>query len=281
MKRILSFVFILFTFMLFTSNVFAMSVSKNNITLEKGTSESIELYANTEQEVSKVEFTMVFSTYDVPAAFVVASGNNDSNPYAINHTITLPEAKSGKILIGRIDINVVNYPTVTSGTINVHSAKATTTDGTVITLNNQDINVNIGTPKKEEPKVIDKNMLEKIESKIVTIELKKDVFDYTVNVDKEVEELDLKPIAKDSNTKVEVSSQKIKDLTDKKITITTKLEDTEQKYTINLKINTKTMTEVEAENEFKEDNGYKTKWIILSIIFTVVLVASLLLFKKK
>ena len=280
MKKIFSYIFILSAFILFTSRVDALSVSKNSLTLEKGTSESVELYANTEVEVTKVELTLVYSTYDIPAAFVVTNGNTDSNPYAITHVITLPEAKSGKFLLGRIDINVVNNPKDTSGSVNIHTAKATTTEGNIITLNNQDINITVGTPKKEEPKVVDKNMLEKIESKIVDIELKKDVFEYTVSIDKDLEELDLKPIVKDSDTKVDITTQKISEIKDNKIIITTKNGDTEQKYTINLKEKEEVVVNVD-KTEFKNNNSYKVKWIILSVILLLVLVGSLLSIKRK
>ena len=284
MRSKIKYVSLFFLLLLIFTKVEALEVSKNDITMKEGTNEKIELYATTESEIKSVEFTMVFSTYDIPASFIVDSKHTDSNPDGIVHQIILGEPASGKILLGIIDINTKAYPSDKAGSISIHTAKAITTSSEMINLDAQTINVKIGTPEPTPipttTKAVDKdtNLLDKIESQLVKIELKKDVFEYTVSIPSTVTELDLKPVAKDEKTKVDVSSQKIEELKDNKITITAKLDDIEQKYIITVK--NKKEIEVDTE-EFKEDTSYKGKWIILSIFLGGILAASLLLSKKK
>ncbi len=287
MKKIFSCFLMLIFILLLSPRVYALEVSEKDVTIKDGGNADIALYVNTESNITSVEFTLVYSTYDMPAGFTPARGFTDSNPNGIKHTITFNEAKTGKILIGDVNISVKSNPTDKYGTINIHTATAKTESGNTITLENQNINVKVGEPteeKKEEPKEIDKNMLDKIESKLVTIELKKDTFDYTVTIDKTVTELDLKPVAKDENTKIEISTQEIAKLKDNKITITCKNGDTTQVYNILVKskrVNTTSTDTTIDKQEFKSDKSYKTKWIIVMIPLAIILVISTILNKKK
>lgn len=293
MKRIIKYLFA--TFLLFAtfSHVYALEVSKSDLTIEKGGSDTIELYANTESEITSATFTLVFSTYDMPANFSVASGATDTNPNGITHTIKFDEAKSGKVLLGTIQVSVKSNASDSVGTVNIHTASAKTTSDETVSLTARNINIKVGTPQTEpkqeeptkaptttKPKEVDKNLLDKIESKIVKIVLKKDVFDYTVNISDDVEELDLKPIAKSEETEIEISSQKVSELKDKKIVITAKNGDTTQTY--NIKVNKKQIEQITVDNEkFKADKSYKGKWIIVSIVLIVALIISMLFSKNK
>ena len=287
MKKRIKYFFVAFVLLVIPFiNVLALSVSKNDLTIEKGGNNEIELYANTESEVISVSFTLVYSTYDIPANFTPADGFNDANPNSINHEIIFDKALTGKILLGTIKINVKMEPEVSAGTVNLHTAKAKTKDGETINLNNQSINVKVGTPveePKEEPKSA---LLTKIESKIVNIELKENTYEYTVDIDSKVEELDLKGIAEDSDATVEITTQKIKELKDNKIIITVKNGDAEKKYTINIVI--KEDKKVKKDNEitidnskFEENKSYKGKWIFISIILIIILMVNLVLSRKK
>ena len=297
MKKLVKFTILSIFMVLFISHVDALSVSKNNLTIEKGGSDKVELYANSDKEITRVEFTLIYMSNDVPAYYSVGSGLSDSNPNGIKHNISLGEAKSGKILLGTVNINVKNNPEGRGGSINIHSAKGYTSDEEEVSLNSQSINVTIGTPvnnqeevKKEEPKEekkeeeekkeIDKNLLDKIESKLVKIELKKDVFEYKVVIDEDIKELDLKAIPKDEKTKVEISTQKIDEIKDNKIIITASNEDIKQEYVIYLSLNKEIEVTVD-KSEFKENGSYKGKWIIASIVLIVILMVGLVLTKKK
>ena len=290
MKKRINYFFVVFLLLISITKVNALSVSKNDITIEKGGNDTIELYANTEQEVTSVSFTLVYSTYDIPANFMVNPGYTDTNPNGITHNVIFNENKSGKIQLGTISISVKNFPNDTAGSISIHTASAKTADGNTINLNNQTINVKIGTPVPEEPKQeekkeevkIDTNLLDKIESKIVKIGLIKDQFEYTITIDKDIKELDLKPIAKDEKTEIEIKTQKISELEDNKLLIKTKLNDIEQVYTFNIKIKEKNQIDksIIDKGEFKENKSYKGKWLIMIVLLVLAFVANILLNRK-
>lgn len=296
----------------------ALSVDKNNLTIEKGSNETIGIYAEVESEITAIEFTMVYTTYDVPAYFNIEAGLTDTNPNGISHKIIFSNPVSGKIKLGNISTNVVNNPKVTAGTINIHSGKAVTINNETINLNAQTINVTIKTaedntneeqnknddnetetnnsttnnsnnnnnnetPKKEENSKETKktNLLDKIESEIVKINLKENVYEYKVNIKEDIEELDLKAIAKDEKYKVEISNQKISELKDNKITITVKDGENSEEYIVKVNV-LNNIEEVEVdEGEFESTYKYKGKWITLIVILSVVLLVGLLLTKKK
>ena len=278
MKKLLKYILSIVLFFVAFTTVSALSLSKDKLTLSPGKSESIELFANTDKEIVKIDFTMVYSTYDIPANFNTSGGNTDQMQSGIRHSVSLSEAKSGKVLLGNIDVSVVDNPKDTSGTVSISNVVATTKDGESITLNNRTINVNVTVP--EVKKTIDKNMLDRIESTIVEINLEKDKFDYEVTIDSDVSELDLKPIAKDKDTNIDISTQKIADIKDNKITITTKLEDVEQIYTIKVNVKEKEKKEVKVtidNSEFKTDDTYKLKWIVLITVLAGSLIISMIL----
>lgn len=278
MKKLYKCLIFIGLLLLTNTKVFALSVSKDNLTLEPGKNETIELYANTDKEIVKVDFTLVYSTYDIPAVFSLAAGNTETMLSGIRHSVSLGEAKTGKILLGTIDVSVIANPKVKNGSVNISNVVAKTKDEENINLKNCFININVN--DKNIKKEIDKNMLANIESKIVEIKLEKDKFDYEVDVDYDLVELDLKPIAKDENTKIDITTQKITDIKDNKIIITTELEDTKQIYTIKINVKEKPQKEVKVtidNSEFKTDNTYKLKWIIILTLLAGSLIISLIL----
>lgn len=281
MKKIIQ-LLVLSLIVMLPIQVKALSVDKNNLTIEKGKSETIGIYAEVESEITEIQFTMVYTTYDVPAYYNVEPGLNDTNPNGISHKIIFSNPVSGKIKLGNITTNVVNYPKVTAGTINIHSAKALTSNNETINLNAQTINVTISEQTvnvvEETPK---KNLLDRIESEIVNIQIKEDVYEYKVNIKDNIEELDLKAIAKDENYNVEITNQKISELEDNKIVITVKDGNTSEEYVIKVNI-LNYIEEIEIdEEEFESTFKYKGKWVTLIVILSVVLFVGLILTKKK
>lgn len=274
------------TLFIITPRVFALSVSEANVTIPPGGGKSIELSTTSDKSLTSIEFTLVYTTYDIPANFIVNNNYTDSSPNGIKHKVNFTNALSGKIVLGTVDIRVVNNPKDTVGTINIHSAKGYTSSGEVITLDNQNINVKIGentepTIVTNQPEEFDKNALKEIKSEKVKIELKKDTFDYTVTIPKDLEELDLVPVATNDNYKVEVSNQKISELTDNTITITVS-DNQGNSSTYNIKVNK--LKDIEKVEIDKSDNlpknTYTSKWLIAIIFFGVIFFFGLILTKK-
>lgn len=266
----------------------ALSVDKNNLTIEKNNSETIGLYAEVETEVTEISFSLVYTTYDIPAYFNVEQGLTD-NGTGISHKIVFSEPVTGKIKLGNIKTNVIANPKVKVGTINIHTANAIDTNGNSVKLNAQIINVAIKTTPVENtqepaktttPEEQPKNLLERIESELVEIELKENTYEYTVNIKKDIEELDLKPIAKDEKYKIDITTQKISELKDNQIIITVEDGDNTEEYKI--KVNVLEVDKVEIDDEtFESTYKYKGKWITLIVILSIIMVVGFCLNKKK
>ena len=284
MKKIVPVLFLMFLLIL-PIEVKALSVSENNITVQNGETKNIDLYATVNQEIKELSFTLTFSTYDATASLVLEQGLVDTTPTAISHNIIFPAPVSGTVKIGTIQVVVANNPTVSNGSVNITYPKAITTSGERINLN-QDININIGNNEVQEV-IVEKGLLERIESSIVNIELQQDVYQYTVNVKNNIQQLDLKPIAKDSNSTIDIPTQTISELSDSTILIKVSNANTTEEYKIKVNVledsesETPVIEEIEEDdNEPKENYNYKSKWVVLIIALTGVLFLGLLLNKK-
>lgn len=298
MKYFLKFICLIVTFFMLTTGVLALTVSENNIEIPKSDRKSIELSTNSEEMLTSVEFTLIYTTYDIPASFIVNPNYTDSNPNGIKHKIIFSEPINGNIILGNININVVDDPKDNAGTVNIHSAIGYTESGETINLTSQNINVTvlnnretntetneIEKPKEdkhEETKEFDKNVLKEIKSDLVKINIQKDIFEYTITINNDIEKLDLEPIAINESYKVEISNQEIATLEDNKINITI-TDNKGNKIDYIIKVNIlKDISDVEIDDsDFKEKNTYKGKWIILVIIFSTILLFGLILTRKK
>lgn len=298
MKYFLKFICLIVTFFMLTTGVLALTVSENNIEIPKSDRKSIELSTNSEEMLTSVEFTLIYTTYDIPASFIVNPNYTDSNPNGIKHKIIFSEPINGNIILGNININVVDNPKDNTGTVNIHSAIGYTESGETINLTSQNINVTvlnnretntetneIEKPKEdkhEETKEFDKNVLKEIKSDLVKINIQKDIFEYTIIINNDIEKLDLEPVAINKSYKVEISNQEIATLEDNKINITI-TDDKGNKIDYIIKVNIlKDISDVEIDDsDFKEKNTYKGKWIILVIIFSTILLFGLILTRKK
>ena len=280
-KKILLF---LLSFLCFPIYGRALSVDKNSIILEPLKEDSIGIYANVEEEVSNVSFTLVYSTYDISANFVVNENYTDSSPNSITHNIVLDKPTSGTIKLGEISIGVIENPTDTSATINIYNGKAIN-DTNEITLDSQVINVKINNNTKfettdneeKDDENNNKKLLKEIKSDLVSINLIEGVYEYEVDIDSDILELDLEPIAIDNTYKIDISSQKLSEIEDNKVII--KVSDNKDKteeYVIKLNIKEKVVN----EDISIENNNYNSKWITVVVISAVILVLGLILLKK-
>lgn len=298
MKHFLKLICLIVTFFMLTTGVLALTVSENSIEIPKSDRKSIELSTNSEEMLTSVEFTLVYTTYDIPASFIVNPNYTDSNPNGIKHKIIFSEPINGNIILGNININVVDNPKDNTGTVNIHSAIGYTKSGETINLTSQNINVTVlnnretntetneiekpKEDKQEETKKNDKNVLKEIKSDLVKINIQKDIFEYTIAINNDIEKLDLEPIAINESYKVEISNQEIATLEDNKINITI-TDNKGNKIDYIIKVNIlKDISDVEIDDsDFKEKNTYKGKWIILVIIFSIILLFGLILTRKK
>ena len=267
---------LIFMFMI-TVRVLALSVNNNNVTYEAGSINKMELFANTNEKIKSISFSFTFSNYDVSARFLAKTGFMDNVSNNTKHTITFDTEQIGKISLGDIEITVKQNPRVTTSFIRISNVSAVTSDNKTISLSNQTITVNIGTSEPD-----DENILEKIDSNIVKIDLEENKYEYDVEIDDMVEELDLKPKCKKETCVFEISNQKISELENMRVLITARDGDIEKIYTINVKVNEKQKDIILDNEEFVVDDSYKKNIIVIIILFSVGLITSLVfVFKKK
>ena len=277
LKRIWGFIAVLIT--LFTlTNVKAFSVDNDTFYIKPGNKEEVHLYANMEEEVSSISFSLTFSSYDASATFAPSKGNKDNYNGTTGHVITLFEPQKGKIDLGVVTIRTKATAKARENaeTVLINKGVAKTTDGKEINLTRVNMLIYFGekgnTEVKEEPVInTTTELLSRIDSNIVNINLRSNVFEYTVTVPADTLELDLKPITTSENVRVTISSQVISELEDGAVIITLEDGKVTQKYKINVKVKKQVVeTEVDNTTEAKTYH-YKWKYIVVVVLCGLII----------
>lgn len=280
MKIVKRIIFLLVVFLINLPLVSALSVDSTELTVAKGEKSTVNVYADLKEETTKVSFSLVYTTYDVPATFKAEEGITLKTNKTKN-TLTFSEAQKGQVKLGTIEISILKSAKANKGTIRLNSATATSKSGNISKLDPVELTVTIGTNTNNSTSVKESNLLKGITSKIVNIDLKDNVYTYEVNVKEDVKELDLVAVPKDEKSKVVISSQKISELKDGKIIINvTSPSNTKEEYTV--KVNVLKTDKVEIDKEkFKADSSYKGKWVVIIIVSVVALLFGFTISKKE
>lgn len=280
MKIVKRIAFLLVVFLINLPLVSALSVDNTELTVAKGEKSTVNVYADLKEETTKVSFSLVYTTYDVPATFKAEEGITLKTNKTKN-TLTFSEAQKGQVKLGTIEISILKSAKANKGTIRLNSATATSKSGNISKLDPVELTVTIGTSTNNSTSVKESNLLKGITSKIVNIDLKDNVYTYEVNVKEDVKELDLVAVPKDEKSKVVISSQKISELKDDKITINvTSPSNTKEEYTVKVNVLKTDKVEIDKE-EFKADSSYKGKWVVVIIVSVVALLFGFTLSKKE
>ena len=280
MKIVKRIAFLLVVFLINLPLVSALSVDNTELTVAKGEKSTVNVYADLKEETTKVSFSLVYTTYDVPATFKAEEGITLKTNKTKN-TLTFSEAQKGQVKLGTIEISILKSAKANKGTIRLNSATATSKSGNISKLDPVELTVTIGTSTNNSTSVKESNLLKGITSKIVNIDLKDNVYTYEVNVKEDVKELDLVAVPKDEKSKVVISSQKISELKDGKIIINfTSPSNTKEEYTVKVNVLKTDKVEIDKE-EFKADSSYKGKWVVVIIVSVVALLFGFILSKKE
>ena len=280
MKIVKRIIFLLVVFLINLPLVSALSVDNTELTVAKGEKSTVNVYADLKEETTKVSFSLVYTTYDVPATFKAEEGITLKTNTTKN-TLTFSEAQKGQVKLGTIEISILKSAKANKGTIRLNSATATSKSGNISKLDPVELTVTIGTSTNNSTSVKESNLLKGITSKIVNIDLKDNVYTYEVNVKEDVKELDLVAVPKDEKSKVVISSQKISELKDGKIIINvTSPSNTKEEYTVKVNVLKTDKVEIDKE-EFKADSSYKGKWVVIIIVSVVALLFGFTISKKE
>ena len=275
MKKIFRYIIVVFLMTISIRKVDALSVDKSEVSLVRGGNISLTLKENFTSKISKIEFNLVYSNKDIKGSFNSNSGIDDNN--GIKHSISYSKPISGEVDIGTININVSNDINSFSGKVSLVSAKAITVDGNSIDLDGPIINVKVEEDVSDSASS-DKDLLERIDSKLVKINLESGVYEYNVLVNNDIKELDLEPVAKDNKTSINISSQELISGKDNKITIDVSKGSILQSYIIN--VNYEEPLEID-QSKFTANNNYKNKWLILMGVFGILFTGSLITIKVR
>lgn len=279
MKGIKSFIVVAIIFLMQISSVYALNVEESDLVLSKGEKTTVDLYANLKEPTTKVSFSLVFTSYDVPASFKVIDTFTNKVTNSTKNTVTFSTTLEGRVKLGTIEVNVSKSAKATKGSVKLTNPVATLENGKTSKLDPLELIVTIGSDTVTKEK--EKNLLKEITSDIVTIPLQDDVYTYEVSVKEDVTKLDLKAVAKDSTSKVVISNQKISELKDGKITVTvTSKDNVKEQYTIKVNVLKAEKVEIDKE-EFEADTSYKGKWVVVIIASALVLAFGIIINKKE
>lgn len=276
-KKIIKYLSVVLFIFFISTNVKAMTLDTYDLKINKGEIKYVDVYENIDANVNTIDFSLIYTTYDIVGEFNPTESFTDNIISGTRHSLKLNNAISGNVKIGTIKITASANPKTLNG---------------IIKINNIPINVTINEtyiPDEVTPidqnqnieEVIDYNLLESINSDIVAIELKKDVFEYTIEINQDIKELDLKPILKDDSFIVDISSQKISNLKDNKIIIKVSNEEIEKEYIINVKINEEKQDIImndDANNSFI--TMYKRKIVMTIMLLSIIMIAGIIVYKK-
>ena len=92
MKIVKRIIFLLVVFLINLPLVSALSVDNTELTVAKGEKSTVNVYADLKEETTKVSFSLVYTTYDVPATFKAEEGitlktNTTKNTLTFNEAV--------------------------------------------------------------------------------------------------------------------------------------------------------------------------------------------------
>ena len=258
MKSVVKYMLFLILLIVPINNIKALSLSKNEVSLNKNSNEEIELYANSDTYLKEVDFSLIYSSYDIVGEFVVNAKYKDTVSSGTKHSVVFDKEEKGKILLGII--NIKSQDKDGNGSINLNNAIGITSTKREIGLNSQLVNVVV-----DDDSANDANrLLKSIKSNIVKIDLEDNNYEYDVYISDKINVLDLVPIPYNNECKIDISSQKLKEINNNKIIIKASLDNIKEEYIINLNIKKIVDDDNDEDEVFVPDNSYKKKWIIIT-----------------
>lgn len=261
----------------------SIKFNKDSINIAPGETKKIDVVVSSDDDFTNVNFDVIttsvyvnFNSITVSDAFT----RSDGKAYKL---VSAKPQKSGTA-VATVTIKASDSaPLGTEGLIRITNASLGTNGD--ITLPIGQIKIKVSNEKDEES-----TYLSSISSNIVDIDFSKDVYEYSVEVDEDIKELDLTALAEDENAKVTISNQKL----DKKtttITITVQSESGNKstyKIIVTKKENNVTkvskeepVKKVVTDNDDKSDNYGKGRWVAILIVLIIGLIADLIYIKRE
>lgn len=245
-----------------------------------GEKKELKIKVDSDEDFTKVNFDLITTSTYVGFYSVDFSENfvrNASSQTGSNYELEAKTPMKSGTTIGTVTlIAKESSPIGIEGYIRLTRPSITTSS--LMELKTTEVKMIVSNEKSN-------NNLSSLSSNLVDIDFNKDVLEYVVLVDNDVDTFDLSAQAEDSSSTVTISDQKLKKK-ENIINVTVTSEDGAKKtykVTVNKKEDNKSKTTIneKEENEEGTDKNAKSGFISVLILLIMVLVVDLLYIKKK
>lgn len=246
-----------------------------------GEKKELKIKVDSDEDFTKVNFDLITTSTYVGFYSVDFSENfvrNASSQTGSNYELEAKTPMKSGTTIGTVTlIAKESSPIGIEGYIRLTRTSITTSS--LMELKTTEVKMIVSNEKSNN------NNLSSLSSNLVDIDFNKDVLEYVVLVDNDVDTFDLSAQAEDSSSTVTISDQKLKKK-ENIINVTVTSEDGAKKtykVTVNKKEDNKSKTTIneKEENEEGTDKNAKSGFISVLILLIMVLVVDLLYIKKK
>lgn len=256
---------------------------KEEINIAPGETKKINIIVDSDEDFTKVNFSLITTSNNVnfkSVDFVDSFVRNSTSSTGSNYELQSNEPQKSGTVIGSVTIGAKDTSELgEEGYIRL--IKTAITSSKLINLSNSQLKFTVSKDKSSN------NYLSNLSSNITEIDFKKDVLDYNVTVDENIDKFDLTAVAEDLSASVNISDQTLdKDVNLIKVTVLSETgKERIYKVTVNKKGSEKkdpkkvTKT-TEVKNNSKERPG-KSSWIILLVFLSSVIILDILYIKKK
>lgn len=246
-----------------------------------GEKKELKIKVDSDEDFTKVNFDLITTSTYVGFYSVDFSENfvrNASSQTGSNYELEAKTPMKSGTTIGTVTlIAKESSPIGIEGYIRL--TRPSITSSSLMELKTTEVKMIVSNEKSNN------NNLSSLSSNLVDIDFNKDVLEYVVLVDNDVDTFDLSAQAEDSSSTVTISDQKLKKK-ENIINVTVTSEDGAKKtykVTVNKKEDNKSKTTIneKKENEEGTDKNAKSGFISVLILLVMVLVVDLLYIKKK
>lgn len=245
--------------------------------ISPGKTKKINILVDSDEDFTKVNFDLITTSsyigfYSVNFEDSFKRSQSSSSDYELE--AKTPQ-KSGTVIGTVTLVAKEDAPIGVEGYIRI--TKASIMTDSLISLSNAQVKMSVTNQKSTN------NNLSSLTSTIVDLEFDKDVLEYTVTVDDEVDSLDLIATPEDSSATVTISDQSLKK-SNNVIEVVVEAEDGSKKtYKVNVKKEEakQTIVDSDADEVSTSNKGVKNGWGLITVILLVILVLDILYIKKK
>lgn len=239
----------------------------------------INILVDSDEDFTKVNFNLITTSNNVgfySVEFNEAFVRNASSATGSNYELESKTPQKSGTVIGSVTL-IAKDSAYLNEQGYIRLTKASIITNSLIDLQSAQLKFTVSNKKSSN------NYLSSLSSDIVNIDFDKEVLDYNVVVESNVDKLDLVAIPEDSSAIVTISDQNLKS-SKTKIKVTVKAEDGNERIytvTVNKKTDKKVTTKATKTSADSFEKSSRLKWGMISFILVIVVILDVLYIKKK